>query len=238
MGLEEGQDSSAGGGVGVLRGAAGRRTGHLPTPFPAALVLPPYCCRTARHTCTTTPPSPSHTYSCCRWGKNGRQAGRQPGDGVLSCTACTVVSSSCTVLMLLPPLPMQGGYKAFWKAFPDVCEGGYVPMDHPQYTEQLKVGGWVGRGVEGGLGQGILRWAAFERWAACRRWPMFCPDPLAALLLPFPGVPQRCEKGVGADHSHVQPQAAAAAAQLLPAAEHGGCASGCRQQQGGLNSGA
>jgi hypothetical protein len=53
--------------------------------------------------------------------------------------------------MLLPPLPMQGGYKAFWKAFPDVCEGGYVPMDHPQYTEQLKVGGWVG-GARGGGG--------------------------------------------------------------------------------------
>ncbi|KAL4858661.1 M-phase inducer phosphatase 2 [Chlorella vulgaris] len=33
---------------------------------------------------------------------------------------------------------LQGGYKAFWRAFPELCEGGYRPMDHPDFTEQLK----------------------------------------------------------------------------------------------------
>lgn len=36
----------------------------------------------------------------------------------------------------------QGGYKAFWRAFPELCEGGYRPMDHPDFTEQLKVRAW------------------------------------------------------------------------------------------------
>ena len=48
----------------------------------------------------------------------------------------------------LPPIPRsppgQGGYKAFWRCFSELCEGGYVPMDHPDYSTQLKVGlGWV-----------------------------------------------------------------------------------------------
>ncbi|PRW56701.1 kinesin K39 isoform B [Chlorella sorokiniana] len=33
---------------------------------------------------------------------------------------------------------LQGGYKAFWRSFSEMCQGGYVPMDHPDYTHQLK----------------------------------------------------------------------------------------------------
>ncbi|KAL4444376.1 hypothetical protein ABPG75_012113 [Micractinium tetrahymenae] len=33
---------------------------------------------------------------------------------------------------------LQGGYKAFWKAHSELCEGGYTPMDHPDFTDQLK----------------------------------------------------------------------------------------------------
>ncbi|EFN57871.1 hypothetical protein CHLNCDRAFT_141868 [Chlorella variabilis] len=34
---------------------------------------------------------------------------------------------------------LQGGYKSFWRSFPELCRGGYTPMDHPDYTEELKV---------------------------------------------------------------------------------------------------
>ncbi|KAL4420108.1 hypothetical protein ABPG77_000589 [Micractinium sp. CCAP 211/92] len=33
---------------------------------------------------------------------------------------------------------LQGGYKAFWKAHGELCEGGYTPMDHPDFAPQLK----------------------------------------------------------------------------------------------------
>ncbi len=39
----------------------------------------------------------------------------------------------------LVPLALQGGYKAFWRSFSEMCEGGYTPMDHPDFTHQLKV---------------------------------------------------------------------------------------------------
>lgn len=39
-------------------------------------------------------------------------------------------------------LPLQGGFKAFWRSFSELCEGGYVPMDHKDYTQQFKVRWW------------------------------------------------------------------------------------------------
>lgn len=33
---------------------------------------------------------------------------------------------------------MQGGYKAFWRAHGELCDGDYTPMDHPAFSAQLK----------------------------------------------------------------------------------------------------
>lgn len=53
---------------------------------------------------------------------------------VARCIVIFVARAAC------PPAALQGGYKAFWKAHGELCEGGYTPMDHPEFTQQLKVG--------------------------------------------------------------------------------------------------
>ena len=68
----------------------------------------------------------------------------------------------CVRPFFLPgPLPLQGGYKAFWRAYPELCLGGYTPMDHPDFQLELKVcvwgGGWGGWGAVAAASTAVRR---------------------------------------------------------------------------------
>lgn len=77
-------------------------------------------------------------------------------------------------------LPLQGGFKAFWRSFSELCEGGYVPMDHKDYTQQFKVRWWK---FEVGVG-----------WGVCLRQVADTTATAHACLLPHPGVQGGCWK--------------------------------------------
>lgn len=192
-------------------------------------------------------------------GLHGRLARGWQGHRTWACHACRAVRPStglchsCAQAMLHRPAPLapchdphQGGYKAFWRSFSELCEGGYVPMDHPDYTHQLKVGaaanpaaaGTAGAGEEGLLrGRarlcGVLgyRLRSLSLPASCHphTWLLtfLCLSP--SPHPPPTGVPQRREEGVGAHHPHLWPQAVPAAAVVPAAPEHGGAR---RRQQG------
>lgn len=128
--------------------------GFLPPCFP----LPP--CRTARHTCTTTLSSPTRTYlfcrcaaqRCCAVGLSlGLNEWHVPVHALAATSHATATTANCLIKKVLhSPCAtaasashvalLQGGYKAFWKSFSELCDGGYTPMDHPDFGQQLKVG--------------------------------------------------------------------------------------------------
>lgn len=91
--------------------------------------------------------------------------------------------------MWLPPFTLQGGFKAFWRAHGELVEGGYRPMDHPEYGAELKVGsqegqgwGWGGTGRQAPAASGLGR----------RRAPAPQPSPGTAPRC----LPQACHNAV------------------------------------------
>lgn len=142
---------------------------------------------------------------------------------------------------------VQGGYKAFWKAHAELCEGGYTPMDHPEFSQELKVGGVVGGQAAGRWGRRVCLepsrhlilvlggtlggFAALIPETHLLPTHPYCTSLLSPARCPA-GVPQRGEKGVGAHHPHLCAPGAPAPALLPPAPEHGGGRGG-RGSRGG-----
>ena len=141
-------------------------------------------------------------------------------------------SAQCLHVHPLPPTP-QGGYKAFWRSFSELCEGEYVPMDHPDYTHQLKVRGGACLPTLWARSDN-LHWVLTTADLLKQQWNPACtplhpsPPHRSTRLLSSAGVPQRGEAGMGAHHPHICSQAAPAAA-LIPAAPERGASRGWQQ---------